>query len=103
MSYYIIKCISQFIVGSIDVQGLGGKGNYKNLFIKKKNINCVKLFEDIIHDEPAPEFQMMPFEVIPETLLPDFTYENRVLVKRYFFTQDFPRDRKKGNLILNFF
>lgn len=88
--------IFEFTVDNIDVKNLGVKGNYKNLMIQKKNIDCAKLFEDSIHDEPAPSFQMMPFEAIPKKLLPEFTYENKILVKRYFFTQDFPRDRKKG-------
>ena len=75
-------------------------GNYKNLVIQKKNIGCKKLFEDGIHDEPAPSFQLEPFEYIPKSLLQDFTYGNRILVKRYFLADSFPSDRNSGNVFL---
>ena len=80
----------------MDEKDLGEQGNYLNLLIHEKKFDCRKLFEDSIHDEPAPYFQILPYMNIPVTLLNDFTYENKIIIKRYFFTQDFPRDRKKG-------
>ena len=80
----------------MDEKDLGEQGNYLNLLIHEKKFDCRKLFEDSIHDEPAPYFQILPYKNIPVTLLNDFTYGNKIIIKRYFFTQDFPRDRKKG-------
>ena len=81
----------------LDDEKLGKAGNYKNLGIQKKSIECRNLFEDSIHDKPAPEFQKEPFEYLPKSLWNDFTYQNRVLVTRYFLTDSFPSDRNSGN------
>jgi len=80
----------------LDDEKLGKAGNYKNLVIQKKSIECRNLFEDSIHDKPAPEFQKEPFEYLPKSLWNDFTYQNRVLVTRYFLTDSFPSDRNSG-------
>ena len=96
------KCIIVITVDNIDEERLGIAGNYKNLIIQKKNIACNKLFEDGIHDEPAPHFQIEPLEYIPEYLLDDFTYGNRILVKRYFLKDSFPSNRDSGNFFLLF-
>ena len=85
------------MIGKIDDESLGKAGNYKNLIIQRKDILCRKLFEDSIHDEPAPNFQKEPLEYLPESLLPDFTYGNRILVKRYFLKDSFPSNRKSGS------
>ena len=88
----------------MDKRELGENGNYKNLFLQKKKIDCFKLFKDNIHDEPAPPFQKTPFQNIPKKLLHEFTYGNRILMKRFFFTQDFPRNRNEGRqFYVNFY
>ena len=71
-------------------------GNYKNLVSQRKEIICKDFFEDIIHDEPAPRFQKQPLEFLPTSMLKDFTYDNRILIKRYFFTDSFPSNRDSG-------
>ena len=88
-----IRC---FLGNKLDTKELGRSGNYKNLLIHQKNIQCKPLFEDGIHDEPAPSSQLKPFNYIPDSLLWDFTYGDRILVKRYFLTDSFPSNRKAG-------
>ena len=83
-------------VDNLDDKLLGANGNYKYLSIQKKKFDCLKLFENDVHDEPAPSFQKVPFQDIPKILLDDFTYGNKILVTRYFFTESFPTDRNKG-------
>ena len=85
-----------FLGEKLDRKELGRSGNYKNLLIHQKNIQCKPLFEESIHDEPAPKSQLKPFRYIPQPLLWDFTYGGRILVKRYFLTDSFPSDRKAG-------
>ena len=93
MQYYSIL----LIVDNLDDKPLGANGNYKYLSIQKKKFDCLKLFKHDVHDEPAPSFQKVPFQNIPKSLLHDFTYGNEILLTRYYFNQDFPRDRNKGN------
>ena len=85
-----------FLGNKFDKKELGRSGNYKNLLIHQKNIQCKPLFEDGIHDEPAASSQLKPFTYIPQPLLWDFTYGGRILVKRYFLTDSFPSDRNAG-------
>ena len=85
-----------FLGEKLDRKELGRSGNYKNLLIHQKSIQCQPLFEDGIHDEPAPSFQLKPFRYIPQPLLWDFTYGDRILVKRYFLSDSFPSNRKAG-------
>ena len=85
----------------LDRKELGRSGNYKGLMIQQKNIQCTPLFEDSIHDEPAPSSQLGPFKYIPHRLLWDFTYGGRLLVKRYFWTDSFPSDRNSGKCIIS--
>ena len=99
VSFIVIYIQLSFIASNVDQEEFGMLGNYKNLFIQKKNIACKQLFEDSIHDEPAPPFQLEPYEYIPECLLQEFTYGNRILVKRYFFKDSFPSDRNSGKII----
>ena len=85
------------LIGNIDEEKLGKSGNYKKLVIQQKDIVCNKLFEDSIHDEPAPKFQKQPLLYLPEPMLREFTYNDRILVKRYFLVDSFPSDRHSGN------
>ena len=85
------------LIGNIDEEKLGKSGNYKKLVIQQKDIVCNKLFEDSIHDEPAPKFQKQPLLYLPEPMLREFTYNDRILVKRYFLEDSFPSDRHSGN------
>ena len=85
------------LIGNIDEEKLGKAGNYKKLVIQQKDIVCNKLFEDSIHDEPAPKFQKQPLLYLPEPMLREFTYNDRILVKRYFLEDSFPSDRHSGN------
>ena len=96
-------CFFKILIEKIDDKSLGNAGNYKHLVIQEKDIICRKLFEDSIHDEPAPNFQKEPLEYLPESLLPYFTYENKVLVTRYFLKNSFPPNRKSGSRLTLYF
>ena len=65
-------------------------GNYANLVLKYKNINCPLLFESKVHDLPAPSFMKKPFQYIPGILKVDYTYDNRVKIYPWYISENFP-------------
>lgn len=76
-------------------------GNYANLRLKSKNIDCPLLFQSKVHDLSAPSFMKKPFQYIPGLLKADYTYENRVKLRSWYISENFPKNRK-GTKCLSF-
>ena len=69
-------------------------GNYANIRLKKKYINCPILFRSKVHDLPAPPFMTKPFKYIPGSLKSDYTYNGRINVRPWYISENFPTNQK---------
>ena len=69
-------------------------GNYANLKLKKKYINCPILFRSKVHDLPAPPFMTKPLQYIPGSLISDYTYDGRIKVLPWYISENFPTNHK---------
>ena len=73
-------------------------GNYRNLKLRRKNIECEMLLNSKVHDIPAPSFLMKPFKTIPISMQADFTYDGKIKVEPWYFENSFPTNRTSGKI-----
>ena len=69
-------------------------GNYANLKLKNKNIDCPLLFSSQVHDLPAPSFMKSPLKYIPGLMKADYTYNDRIKVHPWYISENFPTYQK---------
>ena len=100
LPYYLVN---KRQIGDIDDKARGTgrlkQGNYANLKLKQKQIDCPILFSSGVHDEPAPSFMVKPFKTIPPFFEKDYTYGGRVKVKPYYIEENFPTNRTSSKCI----
>ena len=71
-------------------------GNYANLKLKQKHIDCKLLFQSKVHDLPASKYMTKPFHYIPDLLMRDYTYDGRIKINEWYIEENFPT-KQKGN------
>ena len=106
MYHFYLSLFSSILdvkVDNIDNFDIGvGKlraGNYKNLKLQKKHIDCSQLFGSDIHNLYAPSFMTKPPKAIPKIWTKEFTYDGRVVTKSRYISDGFPANRTNGKLL----